>query len=138
MLHIDCDRGRILKLLVTIVMAISVSNVILAQDATKESEELNNTKTNLNSSDITDYESDTVMSKQQLNATLKYNTLKKELFEIDVRIKDVEQGKGHSSNRLIPTSGSSPVTLKELQKRQKQIIKELAKLRLEKSARVRE
>lgn len=137
--HIAFDRVRILKLLITILVATSASNGILAQNAARESNEPNNIETKLNNSDVISNESDTVMVKQHLNATLKHNTLKNELFRIDQRIRDIEHGRGHSSNRLIITNGSSPVTLKELQKRRKQIMKELSKLRSgNKSARVGE
>ena len=137
--HIADDKVGILKLLMTIVVATSVSHGMLAQNATIEYKDPNNTATNLNSSDVINHESDTVISKQKLNATLKHNTLKKELFTIDQRIKDLEQGRGHSTSRLISTTGIPSVTLKELQKRRKQIIKELAKLRTgNKSARVGE
>lgn len=127
--HIADDRVGILKLLMTIVVAISVSNGMLAQNATIEYKEPNNTATNLNSSDAINDESDIVMTKQQLNATLRHNTLDKELSTIDQRIKDIEQGRDEDSPGLITTKGSQPVTVRELQKRRKQIIKELSKLK---------
>lgn len=127
--HIADDRVGILKLLMTIVVAISVSNGMLAQNATIEYKEPNNTATNLNSSDAINDESDIVMTKQQLNATLRHNTLDKELSTIDQRIKDIEQGTDAASQGLITTKESLPVTVRELQKRRKQIIKELSKLK---------
>ncbi|HIA06688.1 MAG TPA: hypothetical protein EYN71_08315 [Flavobacteriales bacterium] len=102
---------------------------MLAQDRTKESAKSREYATELDRATGTTDESDTLIVKQQLKTTLEQNTLGKRLFTIDKQIKDIQDGRLQSSARLTVTGNAPPVTLKELQKSRKQIMKELSKLR---------
>ena len=122
------NRVRLLRFLLITTIAASFSNGILAQDRTKEAA-TSNYVTGLNGATDPNNESDTLVAKQHLTATLKQNTLEQRLISIDKQIEDMEQGRPHSSTGLKATTNAPPVTLKELQKCRKQIMKELSKLR---------
>jgi len=123
------NRVRLLRFLLITTLAASISNAMLAQDRTKESAKSREYATELYRATGANDESDTLIIKKQLKATIEQNTLEKQLLTIDKQIKDIQDGRLQSSTRLTVTGNAEPVILKELQKERKQIMKELAKLR---------